>query len=254
MKYLIIDIGNTNIVFAVYSNSEIIKKWRISTLINRTKDEYIVWLNSILFGDFVFKEIIIGSVVPDITEELKNAITASLKKKPLVISEDIKVNFPSELDTPSEVGTDRIVNALCAWSIYKKPSVIIDFGTATTFDIVGKNGVYLGGVIAPGANLSVQALHSAAARLPRIAIKKQNKIIGKNTVSAMSSGIYWGYIGLIKNILFKIEEELKYKMLILATGGLADVFIEDINKDIIINKDLTINGLFLAYIEGKKND
>ena len=206
---------------------------------------YIIWW-------FFFKEIIIGSVVPDITEELKNAITTSLKKKPLVISEDIKVNFPSELDTPSEVGTDRIVNALCAWNIYKKPSVIIDFGTATTFDIVGKNGVYLGGVIAPGANLSVNALHSAAARLPRIAITKQNKIIGKNTVSAMSSGIYWGYIGLIKNILFKIEEELKYKMLILATGGLADVFVEDINKDIIVSKDLTINGLFLAYMEGNK--
>ena len=254
MKYLIIDIGNTNIVFAVYDNNKIMKKWRISTLINRTKDEYIIWLNSILKGDTDFTEIIIGSVVPDITEELKIAISDYLKKKPLVIAEDIKVNFPSELDSPSEVGTDRIVNALCAWHIYKKPAVIIDFGTATTFDIVGENGVYLGGVIAPGANLSINALHTAAARLPRIAITKQKKIIGKNTASAMSAGIYWGYIGLIKNILYKIEEELKYNVLILATGGLAEIFVKDLSKDIIINNDLTLNGLFLAYMEGKKND
>ena len=122
---------------------------------------------------------------------------------------------------------------------------------ATTFDVVGKTGVYLGGVIAPGVNLSINALHSAAARLPRIAITKQEEVIGKNTVSAMSSGIYWGYIGLIKNILYKIKSELNYKMLILATGGLSDLFIDEVSEDIIVNKDLTIKGLFIAYEEGK---
>ena len=168
-----------------------------------------------------------------------------------MIAEDIKVNFPTELEFPSEIGTDRIVNALCAWRLYNKPAVIIDFGTATTFDVVGKRGVYLGGVIAPGVNLSINALHSAAARLPRIAITRQKEVIGKNTVSAMSSGIYWGYIGLIKNILHKIKSELNYEMLVLATGGLSDLFINEVSEDIVVNKDLTITGLFIAYEEGK---
>ena len=251
MNYLIVDIGNTNIVMAAFDGNKIKKKWRISSFLNRTKDEYILWLKYIAEQDFSFKDIIIGSVVPDITQELKVALNDFFKIKPYVIAEDIKVNFPTELEIPSEIGTDRIVNALCAWRLYKKPSIIIDFGTATTFDVVGQKGIYLGGVIAPGVNLSINALHSAAARLPRIAITKQERVIGKNTVSAMSSGIYWGYIGLIKNILNKIESELNYKMLVLATGGLSDIFINEVSKHIIVNKDLTITGLYIAYEEGK---
>jgi type III pantothenate kinase len=251
MNYLIIDIGNTNIVLAVFDGTTILKRWRISSFLNRTSDEYIVWLKYIQNENYKFKEIIIGSVVPDITQELKTAIINLFKIKPLIIADDIKVNFPTELDVPSEIGTDRIVNALCAWRLYQKPSIIIDFGTATTFDVVGKKGIYLGGVIAPGVNLSINALQSAAARLPRIAITKQDNVIGKNTVSAMSSGIYWGYIGLIKNILLKIEKELNYKMLILATGGLSDFFSNEIAKGIIINKDLTLKGLYMAYHESK---
>ena len=251
MTYLIIDIGNTNIVMAIFDGKKIKKKWRISSFLNRTKDEYILWLKHIVRENYTFNDIIIGSVVPDITQELKVALNDFFKIKPYIIAEDIKVNFPTQLEVPSEIGTDRIVNALCAWRLYKKPSVIIDFGTATTFDVVGQNGVYLGGVIAPGVNLSINALHSAAARLPRIAITKQEEVIGKNTVSAMSSGIYWGYIGLIKNILSKIESELNYKMLVLATGGLSDLFIYEVSDDIIVNKDLTITGLFMAYEEGK---
>ena len=251
MVYLIIDIGNTNIVMAVFDGKKILKKWRISSFLNRTKDEYILWLKYIVKQDYIFKDIIIGSVVPDITQELKVSLFNFFKIKPYIISEDIKVKFPTELEVPSEIGTDRIVNALCAWHLFKKPSIIIDFGTATTFDVVGKKGIYLGGVIAPGVNLSINALHSAAARLPRIAITKQEKVIGKNTVSAMSSGVYWGYIGLIKNILNKIEIELNYKTLVFATGGLADLFISEVSEDIIVNKDLTIQGLFIAYKEGK---
>ena len=251
MNYLIIDIGNTNIVLAVFDGTTILKRWRISSFLNRTSDEYIVWLKYIQNENYKFKEIIIGSVVPDITQELKTAIINLFKIKPLIIADDIKVNFPTELDVPSEIGTDRIVNALCAWRLYQKPSIIIDFGTATTFDVVGKKGIYLGGVIAPGVNLSINALQSAAARLPRIAITKQDNVIGKNTVSAMTSGIYWGYIGLIKNILLKIEKELNYKMLILATGGLSDFFSNEIAKGIIINKDLTLKGLYMAYHESQ---
>ena len=249
MKYLIIDIGNTNIVFAVYNENKILQKWRISTLIKRTMDEYILWFSSSIKDNWVFKDIIIGSVVPDITEELKLAILSFFKIQALVVSEDFKINFPVEVDNPAEIGTDRLVNALCAWSLYKKPSIIVDFGTATTFDVVGKDGIYLGGVIAPGINLSISALHAAAARLPRIAVTKPKYIIGKNTVAAMSSGVYWGYIGLIKCLLMKIEGEIGYKMTILATGGLANLFISEIPKDVIINNDLTIHGLYLAYEE-----
>ena len=252
MKLLIIDVGNTNTVFALYNNDKVIKKWRISTVIKRTVDEYVIWFKSIILDKNEFKDIIVGSVVPDITEELKIAIQKFFKKEALIVSEDIKVCFPFEVDNPSEVGTDRIVNSLCAWRLYKKPTIIIDFGTATTFDIVGKSGSYLGGVIAPGVNLSMISLNTAAARLPRIAITKTENIIGKNTVDAMSSGIYWGYVGLIENLINKIENELDYKMLIIATGGLASLFIGEISKQIILNKDLTIHGLFFAYKESKK--
>ena len=138
MNYLIVDIGNTNIVMAVFDGKKIKKKWRISSFLNRTKDEYILWLKYIADQNFTFKDIIIGSVVPDITQELKVALNNFFKIKPYVIAEDIKVNFPTELEVPSEIGTDRIVNALCAWRLYKKPAVIIDFGTATTFDVVGQ--------------------------------------------------------------------------------------------------------------------
>ena len=251
MQYLIIDIGNTNIVMAVFDGKKIKKKQRISSFLNRTKNEYILWLKYIVNNNYLFKDIIIGSVVPDITQEFKEALTNYFKIKPYIIAEDIKVNFPTELEVPSEIGTDRIVNALCAWRLFKKPSIIFDFGTATTFDVVGEKGVYLGGVIAPGVNLSINALHSAAARLPRIAITKQKKVIGKNTVAAMSSGIYWGYVGLIKNILKKIQFELNYKTLVMATGGLSDLFVNEVSENIIVNKDLTIKGLFIAYKEGK---
>jgi type III pantothenate kinase len=251
MKYLIIDIGNTNIVFAVYNEKKILQKWRISTLIKRTIDEYILWFSSSIKDNWIFNDIIIGSVVPDITEELKLAILSFFNKQALVVSEDFEVNFPVKVDNPSEIGTDRLVNSLCAWNLYQKPSIIIDFGTATTFDVVGNDGVYLGGVIAPGINLSISALHAAAARLPRIAITKPKYIIGKNTVEAMSSGVYWGYIGLIKCLLMKIEDEIGYKMTILATGGLTNLFVSELPKDVIINNDLTIHGLYIAYKESK---
>ena len=251
MKYLIIDIGNINIVFAVYNEKKILQKWRISTLIKRTIDEYILWFSSSIKDNWIFNDIIIGSVVPDITEELKLAILSFFNKQALVVSEDFEVNFPVKVDNPSEIGTDRLVNSLCAWNLYQKPSIIIDFGTATTFDVVGNDGVYLGGVIAPGINLSISALHAAAARLPRIAITKPKYIIGKNTVEAMSSGVYWGYIGLIKCLLMKIEDEIGYKMTILATGGLTNLFVSELPKDVIINNDLTIHGLYIAYKESK---
>ncbi len=245
--HLIIDIGNTNIVFAIYDNYKIVNKWRIATIINRTSDEYLLWLNEIIKSSYEVKNIIIGSVVPDVIMEITNACRAGFGKKIFIVNENLKINFPSDVENKNEVGADRIVNALFAWENYKTASVIIDFGTATTFDVVNSVGTYMGGVICPGINLSLQALHSAAARLPRIAISKPKKVIGNNTVNAMSSGIYWGYVSLIKGVLEKISSELSSNINILATGGLADFFAKEISKEIIINKDLTIHGLYLAY-------
>ena len=251
--YLIIDIGNTNIVFAIYENDSIVSRWRIATLAKRTSDEYLLWLNEIIKGNFKIKKIIIGSVVPDVLFEIQNACKVGFKKKIFIINDNLKINFPSKVLNSSEVGADRIVNALFSWETYKRASIIIDFGTATTFDVVNKKGVYLGGVICPGINLSLQALYSAAARLPKIAVSKPKKVIGNNTINAMTSGIYWGYISLIKGMLEKIKLELKdNNVIILATGGLSEFFAKEISSSIVINKDLTIHGLYLAHKNYRK--
>ena len=190
------------------------------------------------------------SVVPSNFKIIKKVFERELKIKIIELKNIYKNKIIILKVDKKQIGSDRLANAI---SVFNKKNnfIVVDFGTATTFDVVGQRGVYLGGVIAPGVNLSINALHSAAARLPRIAITKQEEVIGKNTVSAMSSGIYWGYIGLIKNILHKIKSELNYKMLVLATGGLSDLFINEVSEDIIVNKDLTITGLFIAYEEGK---
>ena len=250
--HLIIDIGNTNIVFAIYEDNNIINKWRIATIVNRTSDEYLLWLNEIIKSNYKIKNVIIGSVVPDIVQEIKDACALGFEKEIYIVNENLSINFPTHVENQNEIGADRIVNALFAWHTYKKASIIIDFGTATTFDVVNKDGVYEGGVICPGINLSLQALHSAAARLPRVAITKPKKVIGNNTIQAMASGIYWGYVSLIKGLLEKILIELNGNAKILATGGLSDLFVNEVSKEIIISKDLTIHGLYLAYKDYKE--
>ncbi len=251
--YLIIDIGNTNIVFAVMSNSNVSNKWRVSTDVNRTSDEYFLWLSNILKKKNDLKNIVIGSVVPEITNKIKEACSNYFNKKVFIINEDININFPVDVENEAEVGTDRLVNSLAAWNIYQEPCIIIDFGTATTFDIVDKKGKYVGGLICPGINLSLNTLHSAAARLPRIALTKPKYIIGKTTVDAMTSGIYFGYVGLIKYIIEQITKELSYKTKIILTGGLANLFSEKIGINNIIRVNLTIEGLYLTFIQSKKN-
>ena len=251
--YLVVDIGNTNIVFALLEENSVKYKWRISTDINRTSDEYYIWLSTIIKDKLDIQEVIIGSVVPGVAEKIKISCYNYLKKKVYILNEDIKINFPIKLENKKEVGTDRLVNSLAAWSHYKEASIIIDFGTATTFDVVNKNGAYEGGIICPGINLSLQTLHSAAARLPRIAVTKPEKVIGKSTVKAMSSGIYFGYIGLIKHIVELVTLELEYKTKIILTGGLADLFSENLEIPNIVQKDLTIEGLYLAYKQYKVN-
>ena len=244
---LIIDAGNTNIVLAIYDKNTVLKEWRIPTLSNRTAGEYLLWLKEVIANNFSINNIIIGSVVPEIETKIKEACDKCFKKKLYVVNDNLMIDFPTELDNPAEVGADRIVNALYAWENYKTASIIIDFGTATTFDVVSDKGVYLGGVICPGVNLSLNALQNAAAKLPKIKISKPHKVVGNNTINAMSSGIYWGYIGLINRVLEQIQFELGYELKIMATGGLANFFLSELPSETIVNKQLTIHGLYLAY-------
>lgn len=257
---LAIDAGNTNINFAVFDGAKIIAKWRVHTDHNRTGDEYAIILATLMQDIGMqkkdIKHIIIASVVPQIMLALNKLCSNYFKVKPLVVGENIKYPVKIKIDNPNEIGADRVVNAVAAQKLYKKAAIIIDFGTATTFDVIDEKGDYRGGVISPGINLSLSALQQAAAMLPRVWIKKPTKAIATNTKEAMQNGIYWGYIGLIEGITSRIKAEMKTKPVVIATGGLAPMFSESTKTIEKIEPDLTILGLyeiFAAHKNGQKN-
>ena len=255
---LAIDCGNTNIVFAISENDKIIKQWRINTNINRTADEYSVWLIQLLeMEDLEFSSIsgcIIASVVPEALLSLKTFNEKFLGLSPFIVGEkNVKLGININIDIPSEAGADRLVNAVSVNKFYKRPSIVIDFGTATTFDVVGEGGSYEGGVIAPGINLSLEALYMAASRLPRISINNEwLNVIGKNTKHSMHSGIYWGYVSLIEGIVKRIKDESNQNYTVIATGGLSEIFSKNCNAIQVIDNDLTINGLIHLYQTNNK--
>jgi len=249
---LAIDAGNTNIVFAVFDGEKLLGKWRLSTDISRTSDEYAIALLELFKLEDLdllkIDAVVIASVVPQHNFALKSFCSDYLSKKPIMVdSKKIKTGITIKLNESSEVGADRIVNSLAAYKIYKKDAIILDFGTATTFDVISSKGDYLGGVIAPGIDLSIKSLHRAAAKLPEIAVKKPTKIIGKTTVSAMQSGIFFGYLGLIEGITERIKKEYGKKMIIIATGGLATLFHGATDSINYLEPDLTIIGLKEIY-------
>lgn len=244
---LAIDAGNTNTNFAVFDGKEIIAKWRTATIHHRTGDEYSVILSQLMANEGIerkdIKNIIIASVVPQIMIAINKLCSNYFKIKPLIVGENVSYTIKIKIDNPSEIGADRVVNAIASRKLYKKAAIIIDFGTATTFDVVDDKGAYCGGVISPGINLSLSALQEAAAMLPRVWIKKPNKVIGTNTKAAMQSGIYWGYIGLIEGIVSRIKGEMKSKPVVIATGGLAPMFSESTKLIDKVEPDLTLIGL-----------
>lgn len=249
---LVIDAGNTNTVFAVFNDSELVGKWRISTDPRRTADEYILHLSYLLALEELSLEaidgVIISNVVPQSSYALKQFSRKYLNCEPLIVGEgNVAVGIEVVLDRPSEIGADRMVNAVAALNRFGGNVVIIDFGTATTFDVVSEKGQYIGGVIAPGINLSIEALHMAAAKLPQVAVAKPAKVIGTSTVEAMQSGIYWGYIGLIEGIISRIKKEKNVPFKVLATGGLAPLFFEATDAIEHLEMDLTIFGLQQIY-------
>jgi type III pantothenate kinase len=246
---LVIDAGNTNIVFAVHDGAEWRGTWRLATSSQRTSDEYGVWLGTLLTRAGIkpidVSRAVIGTVVPAALYHLRGLCREWFDVEPLVARASLDWGFEIKTDNPDEVGADRLLNALAAHNHYRGPLVVVDFGTATTFDVVDADGAYRGGVIAPGINLSIEALHRAAARLPRIGIGRPQSVIGTNTVTAMRSGVYWGYVGLIEGLLSRIEGEYGEKLKAIATGGLAPLFAEGTTKFTTIDSDLTLDGLRL---------
>ncbi|MDP6263556.1 MAG: type III pantothenate kinase [Rhodospirillales bacterium] len=250
---LAIDSGNTNIVFAVFDDGGGIRgQWRFSTDSERTADEFGVWLTQLMRLDgFEGGEIsasIIATVVPAVLFNLKTLCRKYFECDPLVVGEAaVDLGLQVLVERPEDVGADRLANAAGAHEHYGGPLIVVDFGTATTFDIIDADGNYYGGIIAPGVNLSLEALHMAAAQLPRVAIGRPEKVIGKNTVAAMQSGMFWGYIGMIEGLIRRICDEFGAEMKVIATGGLARLFAQSTNGIRLSDPDLTLKGLLAIH-------
>lgn len=257
---LVVDVGNTNIVLGVFQGKDLIKEWRLSTDYQRTADEYGIQVMNLFMHSNLdsngMQGVIISSVVPNIMYSLERMIHKFFKLQPLIVGPGVKTGINITYDNPKEVGADRIVNAVAAHAIYKKPLVIIDFGTATTYCAVRKNGDYLGGVISPGIKISAEALTLRAAKLPRVELIKPPGVIGKNTVNAMQSGLIYGYIGSVEYIVSKMKEELiaigEEEPYVVATGGLANLISQESKYVDVINPFLTLEGLRIIYEKNKE--
>ena len=244
---LAIEQGNTNTLFAVHDGADWIAQWRTATESSRTADEYAVWLSQLLamrgLSIGQLDGCIISSVVPQSIFNLRNLSRRYLNVEPLVIGDNVDLGIAARILKPSEAGADRLVNAIGAHLVYPGDLIVIDSGTATTFDVIAADGAFEGGAIAPGINLSLQALHEAAAMLPRIAIQRPERVIGKDTVSNMQSGVFWGYVALIEGMVARIKAEWGKPMTVIGTGGVASLFegaTESIDR---FDPDLTIRGL-----------
>ena len=252
---LAIDIGNTNITLGVFKDGELSATWKIDTGIHRMPDEYaalllnLLYLKGLSFSDVT--RVAMCSVVPPLTAIFEEMVQQFFHTEPLVIGAGIKTGVRIRMDDPREVGTDRIVNAAAAHHLYGGPVIIVDLGTATTFDTVSGEGDYLGGAIAPGINTAAEALFMRTAKLPRVELVRPKHAIGTNTISAMQSGLIFGYVGLVESIINRIQHELEDKAKVVATGGYANLIVEETSAIDIINPDLTLIGLRLIYLMNK---
>jgi len=244
---LAIEQGNTNTLFAIHDGHTWIAQWRTATDASRTADEYAVWLAQLLsMAGLAMKGLercVISSVVPQSIFNLRNLSRRYLHVEPMIIGENVDLGIAVRIQKPSEAGADRLVNAIGAHITYPGALLVVDSGTATTFDIVGEDGAFEGGAIAPGINLSMEALHAAAARLPRVGIQKPAHVIGKDTVEAMQSGVFWGYIGLIEGLIERMKQEYHAPLTVIGTGGIASLFENATTAIDHFDHDLTILGL-----------
>ncbi len=246
---LVIDVGNTNTVFALHDGESFVAEWRCRTAHRRTADEYFVWLQQLMTHSGVtapVKSVVISSVVPQVVFNLRVLSDRYFGTRPKVVGKaDVKLGVPVRVDPTTHVGADRLVNTVGAHDRYGGNLIVVDFGTATTFDVVGADGAYEGGVIAPGVNLSLKALHDAAAALPHIDVTMPERVVGTNTVACMQSGVFWGYVGMIEGLCARIRAERGTPMKVIGTGGLSTLFAQGTDVLEVIDTKLTIHGLVL---------
>ena len=248
---LAIDCGNTNTVFSIWDGKEFIATWRTSTDSKRTADQYYVWLNTLIRLRNIEADItdmIISSTVPRVVFNLRVLADRYFNTRPFVVGKpgcDLPIDV--RVDAGTQVGPDRLVNTVAGFDLYGGDLIVVDFGTATTFDVVADDGAYIGGVIAPGVNLSLEALHNAAAALPHIDISKPQNVIGTNTVACMQSGVFWGYVGLVREICERIRAERARPMRVIATGGLAPLFQQAVDLFDDYQDELTMHGLTVIH-------
>ena len=248
---LAIDCGNTNTIFSIWNGTKFLSTWRTATDHQRTADQYFVWLSTLMSLQNIkadISDVIISSTVPRVVFNLRVLSDRYFNTRPIVVGKpDCQIPIDVRVETGTAVGPDRIVNSVAGYNLFGGNLIIVDFGTATTFDVVDHDGAYIGGVIAPGVNLSLQALHQMAAALPHVDIAKPKDVIGKNTVSCMQSGVLWGYIGLVKEICRKIKEEKRETMKVVATGGLAPLLQSTEALFENVDENLTMHGLRLIF-------
>ena len=254
---LAIDTGNTNTVFSIWDGERILATFRTTTEHQRTADQYFVWWSTLMRHnglDVTITDCIISSTVPRVVFNLRVLCDRYFDCRPLVVGKpDCLLPAAPRVDDATQVGPDRLVNTAAAFDRHGGDLIVVDFGTATTFDVVAHDGAYIGGAIAPGVNLSLEALHHAAAALPHVDVTKPQAVIGTNTVTCMQSGVFWGYVGLIHGITDKIRAEYDKPMRIVGTGGLAPLFSQGDMLFDLIEDDLTIHGLTVIYKYNKEN-
>jgi type III pantothenate kinase len=248
---LVVDVGNTNIVLGLYEGRRLLHDWRLSTNRSSTADEYGMMMYNLFQHAGIrldqVEGVIISSVVPPLMFVLEQLCLKYVKKVPLIVGPGVKTGLNIRYENPREVGADRIVNAVAAIELYGPPCIVVDFGTATTFDYIDEAGQYIGGAVAPGIGISTEALYQRAAKLPRIELVKPKSVVGRNTVASMQAGIIFGFAGQVDGIVDRIREEFGTKPRVIATGGLADLISKESRTIETVNQLLTLQGLQIIY-------
>ena len=248
---LTVDAGNTNTVLGLHAGAELKAHWRLTTRREQTTDEYGILVRNLFsasgFDPGAIDGVIVASVVPPLTSVLVSLSRQYLKQEPLVVEPGVKTGMPILYEPPGDVGADRIVNGVAAFAAYGGPVIVVDFGTATTFDVVSRKGEYIGGVICPGIGISADALFQRAARLPRVDVRNPGRVIGRSTVGSMQAGLYFGYVEMVKGLIERIRSELQEPTRVVATCGLAETLAGDIPAIEAVDPALTLTGLRLIW-------
>lgn len=248
---LAIDIGNTNIVLGLYQGKQLITHWRLATQAERTADEYGVIITQLItyagFAVAQISAIVVSCVVPPMLTTTQELAQKFFKLDPLIVGPGIKTGMPILYESPKDVGADRIVNGIAAYEKYRDSCIIVDFGTATTIDLISKKGEYIGGAIAPGLSIALEALVQRASKLPRIEIIKPKEVVGRNTVNSIQAGIFFGYVGLVDGIVRRIQKEHGVPAKVVATGGLAPLVASECSSIDEVDEFLTLEGLRIIH-------